>query len=168
MTVCVAHEIQRQGLPLQRVQGALPDDLGDLVRAVSGERGGLVLVQKLARFGLGPPHRWQKRQGASDLLTDQPIQHARIDKTGLEGSSPQTRLHAQSDAANVPGETQAPHSAVLAEHEVIASGQSNPLVAQQLKISVRTVEVHRRNIMDKMSIKNTAGLIKFAVEHGVT
>ena len=52
--------------------------------------------------------------------------------------------------------------------QLVASGQSNPLVAQQLKISVRTVEVHRRNIMDKMSIKNTAGLIKFAVEHGVT
>ena len=49
-----------------------------------------------------------------------------------------------------------------------ASGQSNPLSAERLRISVRAVEVHRRNIMDKLGSKHTAGLIKFAVEHGVT
>lgn len=52
--------------------------------------------------------------------------------------------------------------------QLVASGQSNPLIAERLRISVRTVEVHRRNIIDKLGIKNTAGLIKFAVEHGVT
>lgn len=51
---------------------------------------------------------------------------------------------------------------------LVASGQSNPLIAERLRISVRTVEVHRRNIMDKPGVKNTSGLIKFAVEHGVT
>ena len=45
---------------------------------------------------------------------------------------------------------------------------SNPLIAERLRISVRTVEVHRRNIMDKLGVKNAAALIKFAVEHGVT
>jgi DNA-binding NarL/FixJ family response regulator len=51
--------------------------------------------------------------------------------------------------------------------QLVASGQSNPLIAERLRISVRTVEVHRRNIMDKLGVKNTAQLIKFAVEHGV-
>jgi two-component system response regulator NreC len=52
--------------------------------------------------------------------------------------------------------------------QLVASGHSNPLIAERLQISVRTVEVHRRNIMDKLGVKNAAGLIKFAVEHGVT
>ena len=52
--------------------------------------------------------------------------------------------------------------------QLVASGQSNPLIAERLRISVRTVEVHRRNIMDKLGVKNSAQMIKFAVEHGVT
>jgi two-component system, NarL family, nitrate/nitrite response regulator NarL len=52
--------------------------------------------------------------------------------------------------------------------QIVASGQSNPLIAERLRISARTVEVHRRHIMDKPGVKNTAGLIKFAVEHSAT
>jgi DNA-binding NarL/FixJ family response regulator len=52
--------------------------------------------------------------------------------------------------------------------QLIANGHSNPLIAERLQLSVRTVEVHRRNIMDKLGVKNAAALIKFAVEHGVT
>ncbi len=51
--------------------------------------------------------------------------------------------------------------------QLVASGQSNPLIAERLRISVRTVEVHRRNIMDKLGVKNAAALIKFAVEHNL-
>jgi two-component system, NarL family, response regulator NreC len=52
--------------------------------------------------------------------------------------------------------------------QLVASGQPNLLIAERLKISVRTAEVHRRNIMDKLGVKNAAALIKFAMEHGVT
>jgi PAS domain S-box-containing protein len=51
--------------------------------------------------------------------------------------------------------------------QLIASGQPNQRVATQLGISVRTVEVHRHNIMDKIGVKNAAQLIKYAVEHNV-
>jgi PAS domain S-box-containing protein len=52
--------------------------------------------------------------------------------------------------------------------QLIATGSSNPDIAERLQISVRTVEVHRRNIMDKLGVKNAAALIKAAMEHGVT
>ena len=52
--------------------------------------------------------------------------------------------------------------------QLIANGHSNSLIAERLRISVRTVEVHRRNIMDKLGVKNAAALIKVAMEHGVT
>jgi DNA-binding NarL/FixJ family response regulator len=51
--------------------------------------------------------------------------------------------------------------------QLVASGQPNQRIATRLGISVRTVEVHRHNIMDKIGVKNTAQLIKFAVEHNV-
>jgi two-component system NarL family response regulator len=49
----------------------------------------------------------------------------------------------------------------------LASGQSNKQVAGVLEISVRTVETHRKNIKRKLGISSTAGLTRYALEHGV-
>ncbi|AXI46908.1 DNA-binding response regulator [Sulfitobacter sp. SK012] len=49
----------------------------------------------------------------------------------------------------------------------LAQGQSNKQVAHTLDISVRTVETHRKNIKRKLGISSTAGLTRYALEHGV-
>jgi two-component system NarL family response regulator len=49
----------------------------------------------------------------------------------------------------------------------LAQGRSNKEVAQALDISVRTVETHRKNIKRKLGISSTAGLTRYAMEHGV-
>ncbi|MDG1737695.1 MAG: response regulator transcription factor [Paracoccaceae bacterium] len=49
----------------------------------------------------------------------------------------------------------------------LAQGMSNKEVALKLEISVRTVETHRRNIKRKLGISSTAGLTRYALEHGV-
>ncbi|MEL6685076.1 MAG: response regulator transcription factor [Pseudomonadota bacterium] len=49
----------------------------------------------------------------------------------------------------------------------LAQGQSNKDVANTLNISVRTVETHRKNIKRKLGISSTAGLTRYAMEHGV-
>ncbi|MDG2340879.1 MAG: response regulator transcription factor [Paracoccaceae bacterium] len=49
----------------------------------------------------------------------------------------------------------------------LAQGRSNKEVANALDISVRTVETHRRNIKRKLGISSTAGLTRYALEHGV-
>ena len=49
----------------------------------------------------------------------------------------------------------------------LARGQSNREVAEELGISVRTVETHRKNIKRKLDISSTAGLTRYAMEHGV-
>lgn len=46
---------------------------------------------------------------------------------------------------------------------LIALGKTSSEIADKLFLSVRTVESHRYNIMQKLSIKNTSGLIRFAV-----
>jgi two-component system, NarL family, nitrate/nitrite response regulator NarL len=49
----------------------------------------------------------------------------------------------------------------------LAQGRSNKEVALALDISVRTVETHRKNIKRKLGISSTAGLTRYALEHGV-
>lgn len=49
----------------------------------------------------------------------------------------------------------------------LAQGKSNRDVADELEISVHTVETHRKNIKRKLGINSTAGLTRYAMEHGV-
>lgn len=50
---------------------------------------------------------------------------------------------------------------------LIAEENSNPEIAEQLFISIRTVDTHRRNLLDKLQAKNTAGLVRYALKHGL-
>jgi len=51
--------------------------------------------------------------------------------------------------------------------KLIAEEYSNPEIASKLFISIRTVDTHRRNLLDKLNAKNTAGLVKYAMKHGI-
>lgn len=63
-----------------------------------------------------------------------------------------------------------PKAQVLSERERevlghIAMGSTNKEVGELLFISGRTVETHRRNILDKLDLRNTAELIRYAIEN---
>ena len=51
--------------------------------------------------------------------------------------------------------------------ELVALGFSNKEIAHKMFLSVHTVLTHRKNIMGKLGLKNTAGLVVFAVENGL-
>ena len=51
--------------------------------------------------------------------------------------------------------------------QLIAEGNTSAEVAELLHISVRTVDSHRHNIMEKLQIKSIAGLTKFAIRNGL-
>lgn len=44
---------------------------------------------------------------------------------------------------------------------------SSVQIAEKLFISKRTVDTHRKNIIAKLKLKNTAGIVKYAIEHGI-
>ncbi|HWP91192.1 MAG TPA: LuxR C-terminal-related transcriptional regulator [Thermodesulfobacteriota bacterium] len=50
----------------------------------------------------------------------------------------------------------------------IVNGYSNNDIAEEISISVRTVETHRANIMRKLEINKLVDLVKFAIQNGIS
>lgn len=50
---------------------------------------------------------------------------------------------------------------------LIADGLTNPQIAAKLFISMHTVDSHRKNLLTKFGVNNTAGLIKIAVRNSM-
>ncbi|HYF36856.1 MAG TPA: response regulator transcription factor [Prosthecobacter sp.] len=51
--------------------------------------------------------------------------------------------------------------------QLIAEGKANKETAQELSISVKTVEKHRQSLMEKLNIHDTAGLTRHAIATGI-
>lgn len=51
--------------------------------------------------------------------------------------------------------------------QLIAEGHTNRKVARLLKLSVKTVDVHRSHIKEKLQIHDTVGLIKYSIRKGL-
>lgn len=51
--------------------------------------------------------------------------------------------------------------------KLIASGLTNPQIAEKLFISLHTVDSHRKNLLTKFEVSNTASLIKLAAQHSM-
>ncbi|GAA4365634.1 response regulator transcription factor [Hymenobacter saemangeumensis] len=51
--------------------------------------------------------------------------------------------------------------------QLIAEGFTNQEIADKLFTSKRTIETHRQNILDKTNMRNTAALIRYAVQEGI-
>jgi DNA-binding NarL/FixJ family response regulator len=52
--------------------------------------------------------------------------------------------------------------------QILAEGMSTKKIAYHLNISVKTVETHRRNIMEKLNIHSISELVKYAIREGLT
>ncbi len=52
--------------------------------------------------------------------------------------------------------------------QLIAQGRTTKQIAEQLYISVKTVEAHRQHLMDRLDIHSVAELTKYAVREGLT
>ena len=52
--------------------------------------------------------------------------------------------------------------------QLLAEGKSTKQIASTLNLSVKTVETHRQQIMDKLEIRTVAELTKYAIREGLT
>ncbi|HXV68703.1 MAG TPA: response regulator transcription factor [Nitrospira sp.] len=51
--------------------------------------------------------------------------------------------------------------------KMVAMGHTNREIAASLDISVRTVEVHRFNLMRRLNVRNVAQLLRQSLQHGL-
>jgi DNA-binding NarL/FixJ family response regulator len=51
--------------------------------------------------------------------------------------------------------------------QLVAEGRSIKEIAFALKLSVKTVETHRRQVMERLQIFDLPGLVRFALRHGI-
>lgn len=51
--------------------------------------------------------------------------------------------------------------------QLIAEGQSTKQIAARLEVSIKTVETHRAQLMERLGIHDLAGLVRYAVHHGL-
>jgi len=75
------------------------------------------------------------------------------------------------NVVNTPDINSVQDSSTLSQREwevlhLLAEGLTNQEMADRLFTSKRTVETHRQNILEKTGVKNTAALIKHALERG--
>ena len=69
-------------------------------------------------------------------------------------------------------DNESPSLEILTKREMqilkcIVNGYANKKIAAKLNLSIRTIEAHRLNLTNKLGIKNTAGLVKFAISKGL-
>jgi DNA-binding NarL/FixJ family response regulator len=65
----------------------------------------------------------------------------------------------------------APTTLTRREREVLqllAEGGSTANIAAGLHLSVKTIETHRKRIMDKLDLRSIAELTKYAIREGIT
>ena len=84
-------------------------------------------------------------------------------------ATPVTSLRSQerAEAANLAQELR-----VLTPREVevltlVAEGRTNQEIANQLVLSVKTVQAHRANVMEKLGLHDVTHLVRFAIRHGL-
>ncbi len=52
--------------------------------------------------------------------------------------------------------------------QLLAEGGSTANIASELHVSVKTIETHRKHIMDKLGLRSIAELTKYAIREGIT
>jgi len=52
--------------------------------------------------------------------------------------------------------------------QLLVEGKSNTKIAELLFLSQKTVETYRSHLMQKLGINDLPGLVKFAIQHGIT
>jgi DNA-binding NarL/FixJ family response regulator len=52
--------------------------------------------------------------------------------------------------------------------QLVAEGKTNKEAAVSLAVSIKTIETHRAQLMEKLGIRTVAGLTKFAIREGIT
>ena len=148
---------------------SLPDMNGvDLCKLIKKNYPG-IMVLALSTFNQGTYIRKMMESGASGYLLKNAARHEIIDaikvvvkgKTYLSFDAGQALKSGTEQLNSIPPLTKREKEVLTA----VAEGLTNMQIAEKLFISVDTVESHRKNLHAKLNVKNTAMLVRFALEN---
>lgn len=110
------------------------------------------------------------KQSAAHVLADA-IREVHSGKPFFSPSISKRRLHHQRKAKAM-GDLPKKNAARLTSRELevlqlIAEGKANKETADELHISIKTVEKHRQSVMEKLNIHDTASLTRYAIAAGI-
>jgi len=99
---------------------------------------------------------------AADAELVQAVRSAAAGETYLQPAL-EARLAAEANEQDADDLTER-ESGIL---ELIALGHTNAEIAEQLFLSIRTVESHRANLQSKLDLNTRAELVRYALDHGI-
>ncbi len=109
-----------------------------------------------------------KQTAAADLvkaIREVKKGNAYFSPTIAERLREQTCRSANGESLRVPNVELTPREAEVLQ--LIAEGFANKQIAAELGLSVKTVEKHRQQVMNKLDIHDTAGLVRHAAAKGI-
>jgi DNA-binding NarL/FixJ family response regulator len=146
------------GLEVLRQLQSLKPDLPVLILSVYPERQYALRTLKAGAAG------YLTKESAPEELI------AAIRKVA-QGKKYVTQSLAEKLAAALGDESEEPHKA-LSDREyqamcLLAAGKTVTEIATELSLSVKTISTYRARILDKLNLKNTAEIIRYALERGL-
>jgi DNA-binding NarL/FixJ family response regulator len=147
----------------------LPDMSGlDLCAIIKKKYPGIMVIA-LSTFNQGTYIKKMMEAGASGYLLKntskvemlEAINTVTTGKTYLSFEVGKELLHIKEDNDNIPLLTKREKEILI----LIAEGLTNQQIKEKLFISIDTVDSHRKNLHTKLNVKNTAMLIRYAIEH---
>ena len=144
----------------------------DLVKRLKGEKPALRILV-LSMHGEQQYAARALKAGASGYLTKDSASEQLVGaiRKIAAGGVHITEAAAASLVAGVTA-TGGPAHALLSDREfeifrLLAQGLAPGEIARQLHLSVKTVSTHKTRILEKMNLKGTADLVRYALEHGL-
>jgi DNA-binding NarL/FixJ family response regulator len=144
----------------------------DLIKRLKGERPALRILV-LSMHGEQQYAARALKAGASGYLTKDSASEQLVGaiRKIAAGGVHITEAAAASLVAGVAA-TEGPAHARLSDREfeifrLLAQGRSPGEIARQLRLSVKTVSTHKTRILEKMDLRGTADLVRYALEHGL-
>jgi DNA-binding NarL/FixJ family response regulator len=102
---------------------------------------------------------------------DELIAAIRAALTGKTFVTPTLAGELMHDATGAPGGPSDPVAMLTPRQreilQLVAEGRSAKEIGAALNIATRTVEFHKYRIMEALNLHNTAGLVHFAIKHGI-
>jgi DNA-binding NarL/FixJ family response regulator len=117
------------------------------------------------------------RAGASGYIvkncpTEEFVRAVRTVHRGQTYLSPEIAGHVVQGLRNSPEEPAAAGEVLSPRQrevlQMVAEGRSSKEIAHRLNVTARTVEAHRRSIMEKLELRSVAELTKYAIREGLT